>query len=81
MSIVTEINTKEEETAIAYRQMFELWAWKDFQAYLDQFRKSVVNDFVAFNDSDAVEFKAGQYKGILSCLDQINRFLTDKVHS
>lgn len=62
---------KRLDRAISYKQMFEMWAWKDFQSILSGLRESTVNDFISFEAKEAVEFKAGQYKGFLDCLRKI----------
>ncbi len=70
---------KRIDTANSYKQMFEMWAWKDFQSHLNALRESTVNDFISFEAKEAVEFKAGQYKGFLDCLRKIQtdlEFLT-----
>lgn len=60
-----------KDRATSYQQMFELWAWKDYQSYLNALRESTVNDFINFDAKEAVEFRAGQYKGFLDCLTKI----------
>lgn len=75
MPINEDDRKRREDKANSYRQMMELWAWKDFEAYLDTLRASMVNDFIAFEATEAVEFKAGQYKGALDCLNRIKKEL------
>ena len=55
--------------------MMEQWAWRDFNGFLETLRVQAINDFIAFDERQAVEFKVGQYKGILECLDRIKKEL------
>lgn len=77
------MNDKEKEIdrANSYKQMFELWAWKDFQSFLEKIKVETVNDFIAFNEQRAVEFRAGEFKGVLTCLEKIRNELNYIVES
>lgn len=75
MAISEEEKRQLEDKAISYQTMFSLWAWKDFESYLDRLRASTLNDFINLDQNQGVEFKAGQYKGILDCLNRIKKEL------
>jgi hypothetical protein len=68
------VNEKTER-ANAYKQMMEMWAWKDFAKALDQIESTAVMDFLSWDDSGPVEFKSGQVKGTISCIRKIKRIL------
>ena len=67
----------QKEKMFAYGQMMDMWAWKDFQNFLERLRSQTVRDFVNFGEKDAVELRVGEYKGILQCLNKIDHFLKD----
>lgn len=69
-----EIESK-REVMLAYGQMMDTWAWKDFSNFLERTRAATIRDFVTFTERDAVEFQIGEYKGILQCLNKIDHFL------
>lgn len=55
------------EKANAYRQMMELWAWKDYQRFLDEMRKSALE--MAINSEDLKDIQV--QRGIVRACDSI----------
>lgn len=55
------------ERANAYRQMFEMWAWKDFKGILDELRKDALNSAIYASNMDEIH---GQ-RGAVKILDRI----------
>lgn len=71
MSISDEDKQKEIEKANSYKQMFALWAWQDFASTLAKIREDTVKEFLYMDWKESAQFKAGQCKGILECLNKI----------
>lgn len=61
----------DKEKAVAYRQMFELFAWKDFQANLVDEKQAAINSMVASDDMKDIHVS----RGIIKCLNSIESFL------
>lgn len=59
------------ERANSYREMMDLWAWKDFQSILKQHRSSAIQSITSFDASSANLCQVGEIRGALKELDQI----------
>lgn len=55
------------ERANSYRQMMDLWAWKDFERFLDETRQSALEKGIKTKDSD----ERNDLRGIVLCIDSI----------
>lgn len=62
-------NKKEIERANAYRDMMNMWAWKDFMRVLENQREAIINDFVSSLDSEVLY--VGILKGKMQQIDSI----------
>lgn len=55
------------ERANSYRQMMDLWAWKDFEKYLDETRQNALETGIRTKDND----ERNNLRGIVLCVDSI----------
>ncbi len=62
---------KEQERSISYKQMMELWAWKDFQLFLDSERQMALE--LAINSEDLKDIQLN--RGKVKQLDSISAHL------
>lgn len=65
------MSTKDKETALAYKQMFELNAWKDFESFLKDERKEAIDKILISDDLKDIHTARGK----LLCLDSIESHL------
>lgn len=65
-------DAKDLEKSGQYRQMMELWAWKDFQKFMDDLKQSSLNSAIICDDIKDVQL----YRGYVKCLDSISSHLS-----
>lgn len=76
--VLTEPEIKRrEEVANAYMHMFDMFAWKDFRGFMENYKDATVREFMQIKGTD-VAFEAGRLKGILECLVKIENELDYK---
>ena len=64
---LVEKDTKAIERANAYRQMMDLWAWKDFLNFIREVRQSSLESAIEMKDISEIQIARGKVK----CIDEI----------
>lgn len=70
-SMSTEDKSKAIEKANSYRQMMEFWAWKDFELFLQEQRRTALE--MAVNSDELKDIQV--QRGIVKCLNAIENHL------
>ena len=66
--IPEEDKAKAIERANSYRQMMDLWAWKDLQSFLESTRTAALESAVISDEIKDIQM----WRGYVKCLDSIN---------
>jgi hypothetical protein len=75
-SIMSE-DAKRIERSNAYRQMMDLWAWKDFQLnVLDETRREALEAAIISEELKDIQVQRGIVKGVDSIMAQVD-FIVD----
>ena len=73
--VIEGLNKREIERANAYRQMMEMWAWKDFQAFLDEERNSALESAIVLNDISQIQVQRGKVQSLDAIKGQLSYIL------
>lgn len=49
------MNMKPSDKALAYRQMLEMTAWKEFQAFMNEIKQTAINKIIASDDLKEIQ--------------------------
>lgn len=61
------MNMKPSDKALAYRQMLEMTAWKEFQAFMNEIKQTAINKIIASDDLKEIHLN----RGIIQCINSI----------